>query len=67
MTARGTVLEFDEHVGLGLVEAEDGTRLLFHCTAIADGTRTVGIGTAVRFDVAPGNRGVWEAAGLELA
>ena len=36
----------------------------FHCTAIADGTRTIAVGTAVTFDVVPGRLGRWEASGL---
>jgi cold shock CspA family protein len=46
----GTVVEFDEHVGLGVVEAAE-QRYPFHCTQIADGTRTIAVGTAVSFDV----------------
>ena len=47
----GTVVDFDEHVGLGHVDADDGTRYLFHCVEIADGTRTIDVGTRVQFDV----------------
>ena len=34
----GRVIDFDEHVGLGHVTADDGTEHLFHCVEIADGT-----------------------------
>lgn len=61
---RGRVVEFDDHKGYGYVEAEDGRRLFFHCTAIADGTRTIAIGVDVAFDVVAGHLGRWEAAGL---
>ena len=54
-------MEFDEHKGYGWVEADDGRRLFLHCTAVADGSRTVPVGARVRFDVAPGNLGRWEA------
>jgi cold shock CspA family protein len=37
----------------------------FHCTAIADGSRTVETGRRVRFDVVPGLLGRWEASGIE--
>ncbi|CAN5783897.1 MAG: cold shock domain-containing protein [Ilumatobacteraceae bacterium] len=47
----GNVVEFDDHVGLGQVEAEDGTRYLFHCVEIADGGRTIEVGTRVEFDL----------------
>jgi cold shock CspA family protein len=59
----GIVVDFDEHRGLGTVEAE-GTRYPFHCTAIADGSRTVEVGTRVRFEVRPGPLGRWEATQL---
>jgi cold shock CspA family protein len=58
---RGRVVEFDEHVGTGSVEGEDGTRLLFHCVAIADGSRRIDVGTDVTYDVVPGRLGRWEA------
>ena len=66
MTARqlGRVVEFDEHKGYGWVEADDGRRLFLHCTAFADGSRTVPVGARVTFDVAPGHLGRWEARGV---
>jgi cold shock CspA family protein len=63
----GTVVEFDEHVGLGTVEGEDGARLGFHCVAIADGSRRIDVGAAVTFDVVPGRLGRWEAWRIEPA
>lgn len=60
------MVEFDEHVGLGTVEADDGTRFPFHCTRIADGTRTVVVGAAVTFEVAPGPLGRYEATGISI-
>ncbi len=60
MTA-GTIAEFSEPRGIGLV-AVDGARYPFHCTQIADGTRTVRVGAAVEFEIVPGRRGDWEAA-----
>jgi cold shock CspA family protein len=62
---RGRVVEFDEHVGLGAVEGEDGTRLEFHCVAIADGSRRIDVGAAVTYDVVPGRLGRYEAWGIE--
>jgi cold shock CspA family protein len=56
----GRVIAFDADAGLGEVEAADGTRLAFHCIAIADGSRRVDVGTAVQFDVTP-RLGRWEA------
>ena len=57
----GTVTEFDDHRGIGTVTTEAGEALLFHCTAVADGTRTIAEGTAVVVEVAPGLPGRWEA------
>ena len=58
----GTVVSFDEEVGLGVVEASDGgDRYRFHCTQIAGGGRTIEAGTSVRFDVRPVRKGAWEA------
>jgi cold shock CspA family protein len=62
----GVVVEFDEPRGLGVVEA-GGRAYPFHCTQIADGTRTVEVGTAVTFDVRPGTLGRWEAAAVVKA
>ncbi len=63
----GRVTEFDEHVGLGVVESPDGTRYPFHCTQIADGTRTIPVDAAVTFDVVAGHLGQWEAAAVTPA
>lgn len=63
-SVKGSVTAFDDHVGLGEVTAEDGTVHPFHCTAIADGTRTIAVGAAVTFSVLPGRSGRWEAVGV---
>jgi cold shock CspA family protein len=74
----GTVVAFDEAKGWGTVRddtseraSEDGTgggeERFFHCTAIADGSRTIAVGTPVRYEVVPGRQGRWEAAGLTPA
>jgi cold shock CspA family protein len=63
----GRVVEFDDPRGLGVIETEDGERFGFHCTAIADGTRTLAVDTAVRFDVVAGHLGRWEAVGITSA
>jgi len=61
----GTVVEFDEFRGLGIVEAEGGARYPFHCTEIADGTRRIDPGAPVRFGLRPGGLGRFEAAAIE--
>jgi len=60
----GTVAEFDEAKGYGTVRAADGQELFFHCTQIADGTRTIPVGVSVAFDVVPGRNGQWEATDI---
>jgi cold shock protein len=62
----GTVVDFDEAKGYGTVRGDDGApEHFFHCTAIADGTRTVPVGARVRYEVVAGRQGRWEAVGLE--
>ncbi|MGA2521153.1 MAG: cold shock domain-containing protein [Acidimicrobiales bacterium] len=60
----GVVDEFDEPRGIGWVRADDGRRLLFHCTAVADGSRRVAQGTRVVFTVVAGHGGEYEAAAV---
>lgn len=57
---RGTIVEFDEARGLGLLASEGATHP-FHCTAITDGTRTIAVGAEVTFELRPGGMGRWEA------
>jgi CspA family cold shock protein len=63
----GVVTAFDEPVGIGTVTADGGAEHFFHCTAIADGSRTIEVGAAVEFEVVPGRQGRWEAADLRPA
>ena len=62
---RGTVAEFDEHAGMGTIRSDDGREYFFHCTQIADDTRTIDVGAPVRFEVVAGHLGRWEAARVE--
>jgi hypothetical protein len=61
------VTAFDDNVGLGLVRLdssgawERAEELSFHCTSIADGTRTVTVGAHVSVVVVPGRMGRYEA------
>jgi CspA family cold shock protein len=63
-TVSGTVTSFDAERGLGEVTTAAGERYPFHCTQIADGSRTIPVGTAVDFAVIPGLLGRWEAGAL---
>ena len=58
----GVVTEFDEPRGWGIVTSDSGECFPLHCTAIADGARTIAVGTHVRFGVGAGRMGRWEAA-----
>lgn len=60
----GTVTQFDERRGLGEITAVDGTVFPFHCTVIADQTRTIDEGAGVEFEVVAGHSGAWEAAAV---
>ena len=62
----GTVTEFDDAAGLGTITADDGTTYPFHCTQIADGTRTIAVGTRVGFDPQP-RLGRYEAGAITPA
>jgi len=61
MHGNGRVSEFDDHRGLGTIETDHGRRYRFHCTAIADGTRTIPVGVTVEFVVTTGPLGLVEA------
>ena len=60
----GDVIEFDEPRGLGVLEYGPGRRLDFHCTAIADGSRRIAVGTVVAFTVHAGRLGRLEASSV---
>lgn len=60
----GTVVTFDDPRGIGTVATDDGRELLFHCTAIVDGTRTIAERTRVAVEVGPGLPGRWEAVSV---
>ena len=47
----GRVASFDGHVGLGDIDAHDGSRHLFHCIGIADGSRSIEVGAEVDFEL----------------
>jgi len=55
--ATGVVSAFDEEIGLGTVDLEDGRQLEFHATAIADGTRVIEPGAHVIVAIEPDHRG----------
>ena len=63
---KGTVAAYDDASGLGEIDASDGRRIAFHCVEIADGTRTIDVGTSVEFELMP-KFGRWEAAAIRPA
>ena len=60
----GTVTAFDVGRGLGTVTDGAGGEWPFHCTAIADGSRTIAVGARVAFEVVAGHLGRYEARDL---
>ena len=46
---------------------DDGVEHPFHCTAIAEGGRTIEVGAVVTFRVSAGRLGRWEATNLSPA
>lgn len=66
-TGTATVVAFDDFAGWGTLREPDGTERFFHCTRIADGTRTVAVGTDVTFVLRPVGLGTWEAVDLRPA
>lgn len=64
---RGVVSAFDDAAGWGTVRADDGSEWFFHCTAIADGSRSITVDTPVTFDVVAGRLGSWEASSIRPA
>jgi len=63
-TSTGRVVAFDGHAGLGEIVGDDGSRYPFHCTQIADGTRTIEVGVPVTFATMAGPLGRWEATAI---
>ena len=62
----GKVTVFDEDRGLGMISADDGSELSFHCTSIVGGQRRIAEGARVTFATVPGHLGVLEAVGVTL-
>ncbi|MEY2422656.1 MAG: cold shock protein [Acidimicrobiaceae bacterium] len=60
----GTVSSFDDAAGLGMITSDDGSEFAFHCTAIAGGSRTIDVNTAVDFEPRPARHGTWEAGSV---
>lgn len=62
----GRVADFDEAAGYGTIHDADGD-WFFHCTAIADGSRSIETGADVDFALAPGHLGRMEARDIRPA
>jgi cold shock protein len=62
----GEVGRYDDVAGYGEIHEGDA-RWFFHCTAIADGTRTIATRTPVRFRLAPGHLGRYEGVDIRPA
>ena len=62
----GTIGSFDPVAGLGVVHFDDHASAPFHATAIDDGSRTIGVGAAVRASLAPSLGGTREVRSIAL-
>lgn len=60
-TIAGTVVDFDEVRGDGWIASSTGEHFYFHCVAIADGSRTIPVGSHVRAQRRVGLLGADEA------
>jgi cold shock CspA family protein len=60
----GRVAGYDDHRGRGEIEVGGDFRFPFHCTAIADGSRSIAEGTPVQFRLVIGPLGALEATAV---
>jgi len=58
------VATFDDPMGVGQLDLGDGRVVPFHCTAIADGSRTIVAGTPVAFSLVTAHHGRVEATAI---
>jgi len=58
--SQAVVASFDEAAGHGTIAVADGDDLFFHCSSIADGSRSIAVGTEVTCHVSPGHMGRFE-------
>lgn len=63
-TRLGLIEQFDERRGIGVVTGDDGERHGFHCTAVADGSRSIEVGTRVVYEMRTGPLGRDEASAI---
>lgn len=63
--ARGVVTTFDESSGLGIITADNGSEIPFHCTTISDGTREIEVGRRVYVRIFAATKGRVEAMVVE--
>ena len=64
---KGRVTAFDDDRGLGVITGDDESEIGFHCTAIADGTRTIQVGVEVSYVTRARHLGRWEASDIRPA
>lgn len=62
----GVVAAFDEPAGWGVLAADDGERLFFHCVSIRGGGRSIPVGARVGATRSVGQRGRDEAVDIHL-
>lgn len=66
-SALGVVTAWDDPRGWGRIDLDDGRAVALQCTDIADGSRTVEVGTRVRVVVTAGHHGLWHGRALTPA
>ncbi len=57
-------MKFDQAVGTGEIESDDRRIYPFHCTEIADGSRSIDVATRVVFQISVGRQGRDEATAI---
>jgi cold shock CspA family protein len=61
----GTVVSFDFEAGFGFLESADGQQWFFHCIDIADGSRSIAVGSVARGVRVVGRLGRDELVGVQ--
>lgn len=65
LSERGVIADFDDTAGYGHIRTDDGGVVFFHCTQIADGSRSIDTGLHVTFHRLA-YLGQYQAAGIEV-
>jgi cold shock CspA family protein len=61
---KGVVVSFDAKLGIGVIASREAGSVRFHCTEIADGSRSIERGSRVVFLLRPSPVRGWEAVSV---